>query len=384
MALSLRQALRSAMINTVLLGERWRSGVAYNPLSAQMAQNPYPSYANLRARDPVHRSRLMNAWVFTRYADVDAILRDYRNFSNDPRNGELSRRRRASLPAPDDYTMLFLDPPDHTRLRGLVNKAFTPRAINALEPHIRSLVESLLDQIGDPASFDLIEVLAHPLPVIVIAEMLGVPPEDRAQFRVWSNRRARLLEPTISDREREVASAAAEALDAYFRPIIKERRAAPQDDIVSALAHVEEQGDTLTEREMLTMLRPAAGRGQRDHHQSDRQRPAGLAAAPGSVCEAQGRSEHDPSSGGGAVAFRLTCADRFSLRTRGLRGERLSGATRPEHRPAARRGQPRPGGVRGSGPARYRPPRGQPPLVRARHPPLSRRPLSTPGRPDRP
>ena len=113
----------------------------------------------------------------------------------------------------------------------------------------------MLDQIGDPASFDLIEVLAHPLPVIVIAEMLGVPPEDRAQFRVWSNRRARLLEPTISDREREVASTAAEALDAYFRPIIKERRAAPQDDIVSALAHVEEQGDTLTEREMLTMLR---------------------------------------------------------------------------------------------------------------------------------
>ncbi len=255
MPLSLRRALRSAMINSVLLGERWRSGVAYNPLSAQMAQNPYPSYANLRARDPVHRSQLLNAWVFTRYADVDTILRDYRHFSSDPRNGELSRRRRAALPAPDDYTMLFLDPPDHTRLRALVNKAFTPRAINALEPHIRSLVETLLDDVGDPASFDLIEALAHPLPVIVIAEMLGVPPEDRAQFRVWSNQRARLLEPTISAQEREVAAAAAEALDAYFRPIIKQRRAAPQDDIVSALAHAEEQGDTLTEREMLTMLR---------------------------------------------------------------------------------------------------------------------------------
>ena len=255
MPLSLRRALRSVMINTVLLGERWRSGVAYNPLSAQMAQNPYPSYANLRARDPVHRSRLMNAWVFTRYADVDTILRDYRHFSSDPCNGELSRRQRAALPAPDDYPMLFLDPPDHTRLRALVNKAFTPRAINALEPHIRSLVETLLDDIDDPTGFDLMEVLAHPLPVIVIAEMLGVPPEDRAQFRVWSNRRARQLEPTISAQEREVAAAAAEALDAYFRPIIKQRRAAPQDDIVSALAHAEEQGDTLTEREMLTMLR---------------------------------------------------------------------------------------------------------------------------------
>ena len=116
-------------------------------------------------------------------------------------------------------------------------------------------MESLLDDIDDPASFDLMEVLAHPLPVIVIAEMLGVPPEDRAQFRVWSNRRARQLEPTISAQEREVAAAAAEALDAYFRPIIKQRRASPQDDIVSALAHAEEQGDTLTEREMLGMLR---------------------------------------------------------------------------------------------------------------------------------
>ena len=131
MPLSLRRALRSVIINTVLMGERWRSGVAYNPLSAQMAQNPYPTYANLRARDPVHRSRLMNAWVFTRYTDVGTILRDHRHFSSDPRNGELSRRQRAALPAPDDYTMLFLDPPDHTRLRALVNKAFTPRAVNS-------------------------------------------------------------------------------------------------------------------------------------------------------------------------------------------------------------------------------------------------------------
>ena len=138
--LSMRHAIRSVVANAALVRERWQSGVAYNPLSTRMAQDPYPTYAALRARDPVHRSRLMNAWLFTRHADVDTILRDHQRFGNDPRKGELNRRQRANLPAEDEFTMLFLDPPDHKRLRALVNKAFTPKAVNALEPHIRSLL----------------------------------------------------------------------------------------------------------------------------------------------------------------------------------------------------------------------------------------------------
>ena len=256
MAVSLlRRGARSLAVGILLMRERWQSGVAYNPLSAEVAENPYPVYANLRERDPVHYSRLMNAWLFTRYRDVDAILRDHRRFSSDPRQRRASRRQQASLPSPDDTAMLFLDQPDHTRLRALVNKAFTRRAVNALEPRVRGLMEGLLDDIADPAGFDWMEAVGHPLPVIVIAEMLGVPPEDRARFRVWSDRRARILEPTVTAREREVAASAAEALDAYFLPIVKARRAAPRDDIISALAHAEEAGDTLTEREMLTMLR---------------------------------------------------------------------------------------------------------------------------------
>ena len=195
--MALRGAIRSLVINTLLVPERWRSGVVYNPLSARMAQDPYPDYAKLRERSPVHRSRLLDGWVFSRYADVDAILRDHRCFSSDPRKRNLSRRQQAILPAEDDYHMLLLDPPDHTRLRALVNKAFTRRAVNALEPEIRRLVNSLLDN-ADPGGFDLMEAVANPLPVIVIAEMLGVPPEDRERFRVWSNLRARLLEPTIT------------------------------------------------------------------------------------------------------------------------------------------------------------------------------------------
>ena len=252
---SMRQAIRSAIVGAALARERWQSGVAYNPLSAQTAQDPYPGYAALRERDPVHRSRLMNAWLFTRHSDVDTILRDHQRFSNDPRKDRLTRRQRANLPAEDDFTMLFLDPPDHKRLRALVNKAFTPKAVNALEPHIRSLLDALLDDIDDPTGFDLMEAVAQPLPVIVIAEMLGVPPEDQAQFKVWSDQRARVLEPMIDARERELAEAANRALNAYFMPIIKERRAAPEDDIVSALAQAEEEGDRLSERETLNMLR---------------------------------------------------------------------------------------------------------------------------------
>ena len=252
--MALRDAIRSVVVNALLLRERWSSGAVYNPLSAAVAQDPYPQYADLRERSPVHRSRLMNAWVFSRHADVDTVLRDHRRFSNDPRKRTLSRRQMASLPGPDDYTMLFLDPPDHTRLRALVNKAFTRRAVNALEPHIRGLMNSLLDEV-DPAGFDLMEAVANPLPVIVIAEMLGVPARDRERFRTWSNLRARLLEPTLGPSERAAAAEAGKALDEYFVPIIQARRAEPESDIVSALAQAEEEGDVLTEREMLNMLR---------------------------------------------------------------------------------------------------------------------------------
>ena len=252
---SVGEAMRSVVVGTVLLRERWQDGVAYNPLSAGMAQDPYPFYAALRARGQVHRSRLLNAWMFTRHADVDAILRDHRHFGNDPRRGTLSPRQRAMLPAADEFTMLFLDPPDHTRLRALVNKAFTPKVVNALEPQIRDIMATLLDGIGDPGGFDLMQAVAQPLPIIVIAEMLGVPPEDRPQFKIWSERRARLLEPTISRREREAGAAASRAFDAYFRTIVEARRAEPQDDILSALVQAEDEGERLSERETLNMLR---------------------------------------------------------------------------------------------------------------------------------
>ena len=229
--------------------------MAYNPLSMRMAQNPYPVYAALREYSPVHRSRLLNAWVLTRHTDVRAVLRDRRHFGNDPRKGSLTPRQLAMLPAPDKLHLLFLDPPDHTRLRSLVNNAFTAGAVHALEPRIRCIMDGLLDAIGDPSGFDLIEAVARPLPIMVIAELLGVPSEDWARFKVWSARRARMIEPTIGPRERRAGAAASREFDAYFRPVIRARRSVPRHDIVSTLARAQHEGDRLSERETLNMLR---------------------------------------------------------------------------------------------------------------------------------
>ena len=238
------------------LREWSQSRVTYNPLAPRVYLNPYPKYAQLRAQDPVHWSPLMDAWVLSRFADADAILRDHKRFSSDPRLRKTTRTpRNAGIENPGGQSMLFLDPPDHSRLRQLVSKAFTPGAIAALTPRIHALVGELLDQIPNSASFDLMEALAYPLPVIVMAELLGIPPEDRAKFKLWSDLRARVLEPTIKPDEIQKANQATYALDDYFREVIRERRAHPRDDLISTLILAEEAGDKLTSNELLVMLR---------------------------------------------------------------------------------------------------------------------------------
>jgi cytochrome P450 len=256
MAVSLRSFLKPLAMRAKLMHEWWQSGVTYNPLSPRVYNNPYPTYATLRAKDPVHWSPLMDSWVLSRYADVDAILRDHKRFSNDARNRKRTRVRQIqTVVAGGDPSMLFLDPPDHTRLRALVSKAFTPQAIEALKPRIYTIVAELLAQIEQPTAFDLIETIAYPLPVIVMAELLGVPPQDRAQFKMWSNRRARALEPTIKSHEVQDAIRAGNELDAYFQDVINARRKEPRHDLISSLVEAEEAGDRLTQRELLVMLR---------------------------------------------------------------------------------------------------------------------------------
>jgi cytochrome P450 len=251
----LRTVVRPLAIRAMLVREWWQSGVTYNPLSPRVYLNPYPKYTELRTKAPLHWSPLMEAWVATRYADVDAILRDHKRFSNDPRRRQRPRAPRTTVDNPGGQSMLFVDPPEHTRLRALVNKAFTPQAIVALTPRIQAIVQERLDQISEPSHFDLIDTLAYPLPVIVMAELLGIPPQDRARFKHWSDRRARVLEPTITPAEIQEANRAAHELDAYFREVIKARRLEPRDDLISTLVATEEAGDKLTLDELLVMLR---------------------------------------------------------------------------------------------------------------------------------
>jgi pimeloyl-[acyl-carrier protein] synthase len=217
-----------------------------NPLLVQFREDPYPLYRYLLAAAPVQRNDLLEAWTVARYADVMTVLTDPR-FSAD----------RTSM-APDGYqvaqSMLVSDPPDHTRLRTLVQKAFTPRMVDQLRPRIQAIVDDLLDRaLEDGGDFDLVEDLAYPLPVIVIAELLGVPAEDRATFHQWSATLAASLDPLVSSDLMDRAWASRDALHTYLRGIIAERRRSPRTDLISALVAVEERGDTLREPELVVM-----------------------------------------------------------------------------------------------------------------------------------
>ena len=254
MVVAPQSLLRPMTIGAMLATEWWHSGITYNPLSPSMYLDPYPTYAALRAKDPVHWSTLAHAWVFSRYEDVDALLRDHRRFSNDARNRHIPKGLRSTTAFPR-RSMFFLDPPDHTRLRALVGKAFTPGAIEALKPHIQGIMETLLDRIEDAAAFDVIQAIAQPLSVLALARLLGVPAKDQPRLAGWSHRIARTLEPTASAADDQEAVRAAYGLDDYFRGIIEERRAQPQPDLISAFVAVEEVGDKLTPDELLMMLR---------------------------------------------------------------------------------------------------------------------------------
>ena len=251
----LRKIIKPVAIRAMVAREWWQSGVTYNPLSPSVYTDPYPTYERLRDKDPVHWSPLMDSWVFSRYKHVDGILRDHKRFSNDTSKRGNPSHIDESFDLANQPSMLFRDPPDHTRLRALVSRAFTPAVVEGLAGHIRAIADDLLDQIDDPSAFDLMEAIAAPLPVIVIAELLGVPTEDRPQFQIWSRHRARGLEPNITDKERRLVTEAGKELDAYFLGIIDQRRREPQDDLISGLVAAEEAGDKLSQVELLAMLR---------------------------------------------------------------------------------------------------------------------------------
>lgn len=226
--------------------------IQFNPMAPEFVADPYPTYHRLRAEDPVHHSPL-GFWVLTRYADVIAMLRDPR-LIKEPIAAFVAARFGMAVPPGLGLSMLDRDPPDHTRLRGLVSKAFTPKALESLRPHIQGIVDGLLAKVEGRGEMDLIEEFAYPLPVRVICEMLGVPVADHERFKQWGLDIARGLDAIMLPPDSEVAQrsmAGRRALAAYFRELIAERRAAPREDMLSALIAAEEAGDKLNEDELM-------------------------------------------------------------------------------------------------------------------------------------
>jgi len=226
--------------------------ILFNPMDPEFVADPYPMYHRLRAEDPVHHSPL-GFWVLTRYPDVMAMLRDPR-LIKEPIAAFVAARFGMAVPPGLGLSMLDRDPPDHTRLRGLVSKAFTPRALERLRPEIQQIVDGLLDEVEARGSMDLVEEFAYPLPVRVICEMLGVPVKDHERFKAWGLDIARGLDAIMLPPDSEVGQRSVSgrrALADYFRGLIAERRAAPRDDMLSALIAAEEAGDKLNEEELL-------------------------------------------------------------------------------------------------------------------------------------
>jgi cytochrome P450 len=232
------------------------TGALFNPLKKELRADPYPYYRWLREHDPIHRSFPASGWVLSRYEDILTVLSD-RAFSADERNWvryprERARNLRAGLPDPFEtgiVSMLRIDPPDHTRLRTLVSKAFTPRAIERVRPRIAARVDELLDGVAGRDAIDLMAELASPLPVAIIAEMLGVAIEDRQRFRHWSNEAIALLGDASRD-ERKRAFVALDEMRAWLEVQVEDRRRVARDDLLSAMVAAEESGDRLTTTEL--------------------------------------------------------------------------------------------------------------------------------------
>jgi len=225
----------------------------FDPFLPEFNANPYPFYRRLREADPVHQSPL-GFWVLTRYDDCVLVLRDPRfgraGFEAVLESVYGNSVEQGRLPT----SMLFRDPPDHTRLRGLVSRAFTPRVVEGLRPRIQQIVDALLDRVRDVGRMEVISDLAYPLPVTVISEMLGVPEEDRERIKQWSADIARSLDaiglptdPAIVDRGRTARL----AIGDYFRSLLPDRKKYPRGDLLSLLIEAEEQGDKLSEGELL-------------------------------------------------------------------------------------------------------------------------------------
>ena len=228
----------------------------FEVLGGSARQDPYPTYATLVGCAPVHRSTALDMWFVSSYDIAKHVLHDPRfgrgsgsmlGQMGDPIAGQRSGAMRDQA-----RNMLFADPPDHTRLRGLVSRAFTPRRIEGLRSSISILLEPLLDNVADAGEVDLLDAVAFRFPVAVIGELVGVPEADRDQFRTLVRTSTAMIEASPDLAALEAAEAAMGTMSAYFADLVAERATTPQDDLISAMVQVNDGGDRLTTEEIIS------------------------------------------------------------------------------------------------------------------------------------
>src|SRR3954465_2692554 len=232
--------------------------LGFDPSDPAFIADPYPVYERLRDHHPILGNPATSQWLISRHGDVDRSLRDRRlgrTYLHQSTHADMGRPDPPASHAPfhelNDAGMLDLEPPDHTRLRRLVLKAFTPRTVEAMRPRIQAIVDGLLDAVAGAGEIDLIADYVEPLPVTVIAELLGIPEADRDHLRPWSRDICLMYELDPPNESAHKAVQASIEFGDYLRRLLAERRKRPGDDLISALAAAVDDGDTLTEQELI-------------------------------------------------------------------------------------------------------------------------------------
>jgi cytochrome P450 len=233
--------------------------VAFDPWDPAFVADPYPVYAELRAKGRVHYFEPTDQWLVPHHADVSAVLRDRRlgrtyqhRFTHEDFGRTAPPAEHEPFHTLNDHGMLDLEPPDHTRIRRLVSKAFTPRTVERLKPYVTDLAGALVDRLVAAGGGDLLTDVAEPLPVAVIAEMLGIPESDRAPLRPWSADICGMYELNPPQETARKAVRASVEFSEYLRELIAARRAQPGEDLISGLIAAYDEGDRLTEQEMIS------------------------------------------------------------------------------------------------------------------------------------